>query len=257
MDKGTGQTSLRALEIPVPPADVRYRIASSPIDEANFLASGELCASDVLRSLAAAGIEAGDFRSILDFGCGCSRVLRYLRPHLARAAFHGWDVDEVGIAWSREHCPGVPFDVVPHLPPTSCPSASFDFIYGLSVFSHLDLPRQLLWLEELHRVLRPGGVLLLTVHGQFALDEVKDSITTQQARDFQATGFLFLANIGDRVLPDWYQTAIYREDFARLVFGSRFDVLGYRAKGMCECQDVVLLRRRAPATEGWPGGLTR
>jgi ubiquinone/menaquinone biosynthesis C-methylase UbiE len=43
-------------------------------------------------------------------------------------------------------------------------------IYGISVFTHLSAPWELKWLEELHRVLKPGGVILMTVHGQTAIN---------------------------------------------------------------------------------------
>lgn len=236
-------STLRSLDIPVPPKDVRYRIVSSHIDEDFFLGSGMRCASDILKALNQSGIDAREFRDILDFGCGCSRILRFLIPFLPEATFSGCDIDDVAIAWSRKHLPGVRFELVPHLPPTIYARESLDFIYGLSVFSHLDLPRQILWLEELRQMLRPEGLLLLTVQGAVAYDIVKPNIARKQQADFEATGFLFLENIPDRVLPDWYQTAIYKENFARLVFKSGFSILRYDMQGMTGWQDLLLLRK--------------
>jgi SAM-dependent methyltransferase len=237
--------TLKSMDIPIPPKDIRYRIVSSHIDEGFFLESGRNCAGDILKALDASGIDAHGFSDILDFGCGCSRVLRYLIPFLSQAQFSGCDIDDVAIQWSLKNVPGVGFTVVPHLPPTTFPAGSFDFIYGLSVFSHLDLPRQILWLAELHRMLRPGGTLLLTVQGEVAYDAVKaNMITKKQEDDFAATGFLFVDNISDKILPDWYQTAIYKEHFARLVFCSGFEVLRYDVRGMTGWQDLLLLRKK-------------
>ena len=236
-------TTLRSLDIPVPPKDVRYRIVSSHIDEDFFLESGKRCAVDILQALQQSGIDARNFRTILDFGCGCSRILRFLIPFLPDATFSGCDIDPVAIQWSRKHLPGVRFETVPHLPPTSYTREGFDFIYGLSVFSHLDLPRQILWLDELHQMLPPEGLLLLTVQGAVAYDIVKNNIDETQRADFEATGFLFLENIPDKVLPDWYQTAIYKEQFARLVFRSGFSILRYDMQGMTGWQDLLLLRK--------------
>jgi SAM-dependent methyltransferase len=59
------------------------------------------------------------------------------------------------------------------------PDQSFDFIYALSIFTHLTEPLQSFWVEELGRVLRPGGHLLLTVHGESYLPELAPA---EQAR---------------------------------------------------------------------------
>jgi len=235
--------SLQSLDIPVPPEDVRYRIVSSHIDENFFLDTGKQCAADIIKALNTSGIDARNFQNVLDFGCGCSRVLRFLIPFLPQASFSGCDIDNIAIEWSRENVPDTQFELVPHLPPTTYTREQFDFIYGLSVFSHLDLPRQILWLDELHQLLRPDGLLLLTIQGAVAFDQVKHSLSEKQQQEFDTTGFLFLENIPDKVLPDWYQTAIYKENFAKLVFKSGFSILRYDFQGMTGWQDLLLLRK--------------
>jgi SAM-dependent methyltransferase len=237
-------SALQSLDIPVPPKDIRYRIASSQIDEKSFLDSGRQCATDIITVLNSSGIDARDFRNILDFGCGCSRALRFLIPFLPEARFDGCDIDSVAIEWSTKNVPAAKYSLVPHLPPTAYPSEQFDFIYGLSVFTHLDLPRQILWLDELHRMLRPGGRLLLTVHGASAYDMVKGTITKRQQEEFDTIGYLFLENISDKILPDWYQTAIYKERFGRLIFQSGFSILRYDAPALPGAQDSLLLQKK-------------
>src|SRR5262249_14848680 len=44
--------------------------------------------------------------------------------------------------------------------------ASFDLVYAFSVFTHLPESLQLAWMGELRRVLRPGGYLLISLHGE-------------------------------------------------------------------------------------------
>ena len=237
-------STLKSLNIPIPSKDIRYRVVSSHIDEKFFMESGQQCAADIIKALNLSGIDARDFRNILDFGCGCSRVLRFLIPFLPQAKFYGCDIDNIAIEWSRKHVPAAQFAMVPHLPPTAYPREHFDFIYGLSVFSHLDLARSVLWLDELHQMLRPDGLLLLTVQGAVAYDTVKKNISKKQQDEFDTTGFLFLENIPDKVLPDWYQTSIYKEHFAKLVFQSGFSILRYDPQGMTGWQDLLLLKKR-------------
>lgn len=50
-------------------------------------------------------------------------------------------------------------------PPTPYVSESFDLVYALSVFSDLDEHLQRDWLAEFRRLLRPGGLLVLSVLG--------------------------------------------------------------------------------------------
>lgn len=100
---------------------------------------------------------------VLDFGCGAGRVARHLVGRTRE--LHGVDLDEASIAWLREHLgdhlhPALTTDV-PGLP---YPDDHFDLVYAYSVFTHLT-EHWAGWLLELHRVLRPGGILFATVIG--------------------------------------------------------------------------------------------
>jgi SAM-dependent methyltransferase len=110
-----------------------------------------------------------DFESVLDFGCGSGRVLVPLwRRWGGDTAFHGCDIDDGAIAWLRAHHPEIPAAVNKFRPPLPYAADSFDLVYSISVFTHLDEPDQFDWLEEVRRVLRPGGLALLTIHGERA-----------------------------------------------------------------------------------------
>jgi SAM-dependent methyltransferase len=51
--------------------------------------------------------------------------------------------------------------------PLDYPDATFDFIYCLSVFTHLSEAMHHAWIGELLRVLKPRGCILLTLHGNY------------------------------------------------------------------------------------------
>ena len=50
-------------------------------------------------------------------------------------------------------------------PPLDFPDGHFDFVYAISIWSHFGERSARAWLEEMHRIVAPGGHLVLTVHG--------------------------------------------------------------------------------------------
>jgi SAM-dependent methyltransferase len=104
---------------------------------------------------------------ILDFGCGVGRVVlpfhfKYRRPTAA--------VDLVPryINYLKEQVPEVQSRVISPSPPLPFRSNSFDVIYSISVWTHLNPDSGAAWLREIARVLRPGGLALISTssHGQ-------------------------------------------------------------------------------------------
>ena len=106
--------------------------------------------------------------TILDFGCGSGRVLRHFGatpaggPRTLAA-----DVNRRNIAWMREHLdqPNLELLQTTYYPPLPLEDGSVDFVYALSVWTHIDEFEEA-WLEELRRILRPGGRAFLTYHSE-------------------------------------------------------------------------------------------
>lgn len=168
-----------ALHQRLPDADQRFRvIGNREVD--GFLRLG---ASDALKIRAAyEAVAARPWDSlgpVLDWGVGCGRVARHLAPALGER-FHGCDIDADNVAWCAGNLPGAyaASRLAPSLPYAD---NSFDLVYGVSVFTHLRAEWELKWLQELHRVLRPGGTLLVTVHGQTAIDYAQLDASSHRA----------------------------------------------------------------------------
>jgi SAM-dependent methyltransferase len=152
--------------VSLPPRRLMVRVAGTA-DADWFLRSGRAGYDAIAAHVTLAGIE-----SVLDFGCGCGRVTRYFREHAGEVA--GSDVNREAVKWCRANLPFGKFELNGLAPPLVFDDASFDLVYALSVFTHLTADLQLAWRDELHRVLRPGGRLLVTTHGHSYLPRLDD-----------------------------------------------------------------------------------
>lgn len=150
------------LPVQLPPAHLRVLVAGSAgIDE--FLEIGAMAVEAIDAGLHDAGSSLDAKRRILDFGCGCGRVLRHLAG--LDAELRGVDVNSRLVRWSQSNLPFAHCEVCAAEPPLPFEPETFDLVYAISVFTHLPEQAQLRWIEELRRVLAPGGHLVLTTTG--------------------------------------------------------------------------------------------
>jgi len=100
---------------------------------------------------------------VLDWGCGCGRIARWTAPDIVAAggSFTGSDLNPKLVAWCAGNLPGRYF---PNglQPPLALDDGSTDLVYAHSVLTHLTEATAIAWLAEVRRVLRPGGLALLT-----------------------------------------------------------------------------------------------
>jgi len=181
-------------------------------------------------------------RRILDFGCGCGRVLKYFSKMTDHAEFHGSDIDPEAIAWCQEHLSHVAgFVVNPPYPPAPFEDNFFDFIYAISVFTHLPEDMEHAWLAELCRITNPGGLVLLTSHGEHLLTP---HISGQMLSEFQASGFYYHVEGGTEGLPSFYQTSYHTDDYILNHWSRFFTIEKFIKRGIANYQDLILCRKR-------------
>jgi SAM-dependent methyltransferase len=185
---------------------------------------------------------------ILDWGCGCGRVARYFAavPH---ARIYGADVDADNIGWCAQNLTFGSFRVIPLYPPTEFAAEIFDLIYGISVFTHLRESVQFAWLEELHRITKPGSIVLMTIHGRTTLDYagVPAAFYSAAISRVQAEGFVITACndqingiINDR---DYYVNVMHSRDYIYRRWGEYFEILAI-IPGFIYTHDMVVMRKR-------------
>ena len=156
--------------LPVPPRRLLITVAGNP-DPGWFLESGRQTAGAIRDALDRRGVDVGQVEAMLDFGCGCGRVVRHWAD-LPRTRLVGSDYNARLVAWCRTNLPFAHFDRNELAPPVRYSDGEFDVVYALSVFTHLPEELQHRWLDEFARVLRPGGHLLLTLHGDPYLERL-------------------------------------------------------------------------------------
>jgi SAM-dependent methyltransferase len=123
-------------------------------------------------------------------------------------------------------------------PPLPYADGQFDFVYALSVFTHLTLELEAAWLVELERVVKPGGVLLVTLQG----DRYRHKFTAAEAAAYDAGQ----AVVRQESLAgtNWCAT-FHPRAYVERVFAARLELLRYDVGAMPGVldQDVVVLRK--------------
>lgn len=152
---------LRACAPPLPPYSIRGNVSSGK--ESMFLWSGIHDVRTIVALYDRHAVPQDRVRT-LDFGCGCARLARFLGQS-TRFELAGSDANDRLVKWCVDNLPLVEVMANGPMPPLSYPNGAFDFIYSMSVFSHLPEHAARAWIRELTRVTAPGGLLVLTTNG--------------------------------------------------------------------------------------------
>lgn len=149
-------------EVALPPDYMMYE--SFKLQYGRYYEGGRESAEWLCRALAPHLPERG---RLLDWGCGPGRIIRHL-PALKGEGWEicGTDYNGDSIEWCRAHLEGIRFEKNGLRPPTVFADGHFQAAYGISILTHLSAEMHRAWIAELWRVLAPGGVLLLTTHGE-------------------------------------------------------------------------------------------
>lgn len=234
---GAFEAVFRSPHITVPPPLLRYKVSES-LDIRLFLTVGQRIAERIERALNDAGESLRHMDTVLDFGCGCGRTISWLIESFPNTRFYGTDVDNAAIKWCQRNLLGS-FCTNRPTPPLDFKNGEFDCVYVVSVFTHLDEQLQLQWLAEFRRILRPGGLLLISLHGTGTIER----LSPQDAAALRSQGILFKRS--PKLLglhPEFYHTTFQTKEYVVQTWSSLFEIVSYVECGL-GYQDLVLLRR--------------
>lgn len=205
--------------VPYPPLSLASRVCSlkgrgDPLSDYEKLGAETKAA---LLNLLPAGWSFEEKR-ILDFGCGAGRTLRHFMTEARRAEIWGADIDAPSVAWLQANL-SPPLRVVRSAadPPLGLGYGTFDLVWALSVFTHLT-DSSLPWLLELHKVLKPDGLLIATYMGGW-----NSEVFTHETWDEDRVGMNVLRR--DQAWDDGGPVVLMSDWWVRAHWGRAFQIL--------------------------------
>jgi SAM-dependent methyltransferase len=211
------------------------------------------------------GVYGGELASadaILDFGCGWGRVIRFFLKDVEPERLWGVDANDAVITFCRHQTRSwANFKRVDPFPPIEFDDGIFDLIFCYSVFSHLSEDAHRKWLAEFARILKPGGLLIVTTW---------DRVFIQRCRELRARPLPFYQTDLQPVFLDtdawlarydrgefcydsspeafgevarWFGEACIPKDYVLDHWSQRFEILDYLADRSVAKQNVVVARR--------------
>lgn len=228
----------RQSAIPIPPNSLIFS-ATGTRDVTWFLRAGKLSADSFKSALSDINRPIETFRNVLEFGCGCGRVLRQW-VGVKGPKFCGTDYNPAGPNWGRQNLPTIEFAVNELEPPLPFATGTFDLVYAVSVFTHFPTALQRPWIEEMHRVLEADGILMLTLSGEGDSDRM-----TEAERKRFAAGEL--VEVDPRYAGTNMCSAYHPEAFVRKNWTDLFRILKVYREGALGSprQDLYVFQRLA------------
>lgn len=192
--------------------------------------------------------------AFLDFASGYGRVTRFLVRAMDPPRISVAEVDAAAVRF-QERTFGVR-GVVSQADPERLPlEQSFDMVFAASFFSHLPERSFAPWLSRLRAAVKPGGLLVFSVHGM----ELLPAEVADRDRDIVFSP----VSETQRLDAQEYGTSYVTEEFVRrAVYGAgagagagaedREDRLFRFPHGLCGLQDLYVLQRAPAGHDGAP-----
>jgi GT2 family glycosyltransferase/glycosyltransferase involved in cell wall biosynthesis/ubiquinone/menaquinone biosynthesis C-methylase UbiE len=213
-----------------------------------------------IRDVAASnGMKLGPDSRVLDFGVSWGRIIRCLLRDVSPSGLYGVDTSDRFLSAARQT--GVPGDLRLIQPDGNLPfkDSTFDVVYAYSVFTHLPEHIQNIWLAEIARTLKPGGIFVATVQPPRFLEFIQNADKQKVAKSawlqqlqaavskigdaparLMESDFIFLPTNNGKTYGDTIMT----RDYVNKVWGKHFIIDEYLDDVTRFQQAVVTARLR-------------
>lgn len=228
----------------LPPEENIHRVCGPNSTQESFSAGGITTFRQIDNlSRRYLGTPVSDLDLVVDWGVGCGRVARHFSTAPARLL--GFDVDPVNVEWCKKHLSDVgEFSLLSDENSSVGPPGSVDLLYGISVMTHLTELRQQQWLQRISDALKPGGIAILTTHGEYVFLRDPRSIAITYLERFGFFDGIPDPAIGeDRTLE--YRATYQSTEYTLRMWQDLFEIEAIYPGTNAWRQDVVVLRKRA------------
>lgn len=202
-------------DLPLPNAYMLYE--SYNLNYKKYMEDGKLTASEILNTVKK---HLPTAPQILDWGCGPARITRHIQGLLPNAQVYGTDTNADTIAWNELHFNSISFVPQKQTPPLPFTDQQFDLIIGFSVLTHIPANMQEKWMNELYRILKPGGIIWLTTHGQYYIQKLSNH--TKQAITNQGIYNTPYPQSGHRMMSTYHDPAYFKK-----ILAEKFELLSF------------------------------
>jgi SAM-dependent methyltransferase len=193
--------------------------------------------------------------SVLDFGCGWGRLTRYLARDVAPGHLYGCDPVEGILETCRANRVPATFAPSAFLPERLPFDERFDLAFAFSVFTHLSEAAHEQSLLALHRSLRPGGILIVTIRPPEYLSHCEamrpflDTLGADTQAALALPRYLFVPHPADPQHPQLkegqmeYGETVMTMTYVHARWASRFELLQTDIQ-LDDLHQVILTLRR-------------
>lgn len=214
-------------------------------DEESYLRAGKSVANTIRVALELAGLSP---KSILDYGCGHGRVLRWFQSFWPNANLTAADVTTDQIEFCAETFGANPFLIDKPFAAVGLPSG-FDLIWLGSVFTHMDNAGWRDLVDSLIKHVRPNGMLCFSFAGRcvyemleggnrWGIDDEQEPDVLKATSDYESSGFGFFRQRESQgqawgrsiVKPEWVLSFCFERGgkvvlFSKQAYARRQDII--------------------------------
>ena len=216
-------------------------------------------ADSVVQTLKECGLAFTPGETYVDFGSSSGRTVRTLWAAYPKCHWVGIDPVKSSIEWASQAFPDIRFIQNEFWPPVNAVSnSSLAGGIAMSVWSHFSEAAAIAWLDEMHRLLRPNGFMVITINGYA---ELVNFLNKTNNRDFIATpvleaamneldrsGFYFTPNLLQKTVIDdqthWSHAFIRRKWFEDVVQPRGWKIRYHAHSRWGHKQDIYILEKQ-------------